>query len=142
MTVYVLFNTYYDRVEGVYNAAGKAKKQEELFDLALNKRTEYTNKLMQEILELRELRQPYITEAETLLEKENEAKEADDINTLKGIRKQRKVLLRQAEHLTYDIKTKEEQILAAERLLKSEIINQFGSRNYDWLDYPLEGAEY
>ena len=32
MTVYVLFNTYYDRVEGVYNAVGKAKKQEELFD--------------------------------------------------------------------------------------------------------------
>ncbi len=142
MTVYVLFNTYYDRVEGVYNEAGKAKKQDELFDMALNKRTEYTNKLMQEILELRDMRQPYITEADSLLEKENEAKETNDLVTLKGIRKQRKVLLRQAEHLTYDIKSREEKILAAERLLKSEVMNQFGSHNYDWLDYSLEGAEY
>ena len=141
MTVYVLFNTYYDRVEGVYNAAGKAKKQEELFDMALNKRTEYTNKLMQEILELRELRKPYITEAEMLLEKETEAKEANNMPLFNSIRKQRKVLLHQAEHLTYEIKHKEEQILAAGRLLKSEIMNKFGSRNYDWLDYTLEGAE-
>jgi hypothetical protein len=141
MRVWVLFNTYYDRVEGVYNDAGKAEKQEELFNSALNKRTEYTNKLTLEILELRELRQPYITEAETLREKENEAKETNNIPLLKGIRKQRKVLLHQAEHLTYEIKHKEEQILAAGRLLKSEIMNQFGCRNYDWLDYPLEGAE-
>ena len=56
------------------------------------------------------------------------------------IRKHRKQLLRQAEKLTYDIKRHEENILAAQRMTKSQIISTYGMSRYDFEDHFLEGV--
>lgn len=137
MNVWILY-TYDDRVEGVYTAAGKAKKEEQLLEEALRRRATVNSQYASEIAELKELRQPYITEADAWLEKEKAAKEAMHTGNLKEARKQRKVLLRQAEHITYDIKRREEKILKSQRMTKAEIMSSYGTDCY-WEDYCLEG---
>lgn len=131
MTVWILYN-YDDKVDGVFTAAGKAKKEEQFYEEALRRRSETNARLTQEIVELRELRQPYITEAELMLEEERAAKEENHTGRLKAARKQRKVLLRQAEHLTYDIQRREEKIFASQRMTKANILSTYG------LDYYFE----
>ena len=140
MKLWVLFDdTYHKNIEGIYTEEGKAKKDEELLNEALARRALVNAQLASEIEELKKLRQPYITEAEMLLDKEKEAKEANHTGNLKEARKQRKVLLRQAEHITYDIQKREEKIFANHRMLKSEIMSAFGRDCY-WEDYYL--SEY
>jgi hypothetical protein len=138
MQVWILRKSYDDTIEGVYTTAGKARKEEALLDIAIEQREKFNARLTMEILELRELRQPYIVEAEELLEKEQEAKAENHTGKLKAVRKQRKVLLRQAEHLTYDIKKLEDKILASQRMTKEAIRLEFGEHYY-WEDYYLEG---
>lgn len=140
MKLWVLFDdTYHKNIEGIYTEEGKAKKDEELLNEALTRRTRVNAQLASEIEELKKLRQPYIDDAETWLEKEKAAKEANHTVNLKEARKQRKVLLRQAEHITYDIQRREEKIFANHRMLKSEIMSTFGRDCY-WEDYYL--SEY
>lgn len=140
MTVYVLLSDdYYKNIEGIYTLEGKVKKDEELFNEAIQRRAKVNEQLTSEIAELKELRQPYITEAEMLLDTEKAAKEVNDAITLKNTRKQRKILLRQAEHITYDISRKQEKILASQRLTKAEIMSAYGRDCY-WEDYCVEGA--
>lgn len=139
MKVYVLFSDdYYKNIEGIFTQEAKLKKEEELFNEALSRRDGVNEQLASEIAELKQLRQPYITEAELLLDKEKEAKEANHTSNLKNARKQRKVLLRQAEHITYDIKRREEKILASQRMTRAEIMSTYGRDCY-WEEYYLEG---
>lgn len=137
MDVWILYQ-YDGRIEGVYTAAGKAVRDRQRFDEALVKRERQIAFINAEIKELRELRQPYITEAEMLLDTEREAKEANNTGLLKNTRKQRKVLLRQAEHLTYDIRCKEEKVLASQRMTTAELLYTYGDGNY-WEEYCLQG---
>jgi hypothetical protein len=141
MKVYVLFSDdYYKNIEGIYTEEGKLKKDEELYNEAIQRRAKVNEQLTSEIVELKELRQPYITEAELLLDTEKEAKEANNTGALKNTRKQRKVLLKQADHLTFDIRRREEKILASQRITKSEIMSTYGSACY-WEEQYLLGEE-
>jgi phosphoglycerate-specific signal transduction histidine kinase len=137
MDVWILYQ-YDGMVEGVYTEAGKAVREQQRLDEAMAKRERQLNFLASEITELREMRQPYITEAEMLLDTERAAKESNNTGLLKSTRKQRKVLLKQAEKLTYDIQCKEEKILAAQRLTKADLLYSYGDGTY-WEDYYLQG---
>lgn len=138
MKVWVLFSDdYYKNIEGIYTSEGKVKKEEQLFNEALQRRETVNAGYTSEIIELKELRQPYITEAETLLDKEKAAKEANDVVLLKHIRKQRKVLLRQADQLTWDIKRREDKILASQRMTRGDIMSTYGRGGY-WEDHYVE----
>lgn len=137
MKIHILYN-YDDRVEGVFTAKGRAAKEQQLYDEALRRREKANAAITREILELRELRQPYITEAEMLLDTERAAKEANNTGLLKDTRKQRKVLLKQAEKLTYEIQRREDRILASQRMLRSDLMNTYGDSSY-WEEYIVEG---
>lgn len=137
MKIHILYN-YDDRVEGVFTAKGKAVKEQQLYDEALLRREKANAAITREIVELRELRQPYIIEAEMLLDTERSAKDANNTGLLKDTRKQRKVLLKQAEKLTYEIQRREDRILASQRMLRSEIMNTYGDSSY-WEEYYVEG---
>ena len=138
MKVYMLYTGYEERPEGVYTQAGKDRKDEELLAQAISNRERSNQRLTQEIIELKELRQPYLTEAEMLLDKEREAKEANHTGHLKECKKQRKVLLRQADKLTYDIKKREELILNSQCMLKAELLSRFCQHHF-WEEYYVEG---
>lgn len=137
MKIHILYN-YDDRVEGVFTEKGRAAKEQQLYDEALLRREKANAAITHEILELRELRQPYITEAEMLLDTERSAKEANNTGLLKDTRKQRKVLLKQAERLTYEIQRREDRILASQRMLRSDLMNTYGDGSY-WEEYDVEG---
>lgn len=138
MKVWVLFSDdYYKNIEGIYTQDGKLNKEEQLFNEALQRRDTVNAGYASEIAELKELRQPYIAEAEMLLDKEKEAKEANNTGILKTIRKQRKVLLRQADQLTWDIKRREDKILASQRMTHGEIMSTYGRGSY-WEDHYVE----
>lgn len=140
MKIHILYN-YDDRVEGVFTAKGRVAKEQQLYDEALLRREKANATITREILELRELRQPYITEAEMLLDTERSAKEANNTGLLKDTRKQRKVLLKQAEKLTYEIQRREDRILASQRMLRSDLMNAYGDSSY-WEEYYVEGEIY
>jgi uncharacterized protein HemY len=138
MKVWILFNRYNDTIEGVYTEAGRAQMDDELLIEARQHLAAANEKLALEIAELKDMRKPYITEAEILLDTEATAKEANNTNTLKSVRKQRKVLLKQAERLTFDIKRREEKILASQRMLKEEVLHNYG-RPYYWEEFYING---
>jgi uncharacterized protein HemY len=138
MKVWILFNRYNDTIEGVYTEAGRAQMDDELLIEARQRLAAANEKLALEIAELKDMRKPYITEAEILLDTEAAAKEANNTNTLKNVRKQRKVLLKQAERLTFDIKRREEKILASQRMLKEEVLHNYG-RPYYWEEFYING---
>ena len=138
MIIYILFNNYDDTIEGVYTESGKRAKEDELLKHAIELRDKEVARLSAEITEFKEMRQPYIDKAEALLPKELEAKQNDSGGAYKLIKKERKRLLKQAEHITFDIHKLEDKILRYQRLLKSEVINCFG-RQYDWEEHYLEG---
>lgn len=138
MKVYILFSDdYYKNIEGVYTEEGKAKKEEQMFNEARRRRDSVNDSYTSEIAELKELRQPYITEAEMLLDNEKAAKESGDVVMLKHIKKQRKTLLRQADQITYDIKRREDKILASQRMTRSEILSTYCRGGY-WEEHYVE----
>lgn len=138
MIIHILFNSYDNTIEGVYTESGKCAKEAELLRHAIELRDREVTRLSAEIAEFKEMRQPYIDKAEELLPKELEAKQTDSGGAYKLIKKERKRLLKQAEHITFDIHKLEDKILRYQRLLKSELISCFG-RQYDWEEYYLEG---
>lgn len=138
MKVYLLYDNYDDRLEGVYTLAGKEQRDEELLTEAIQNRERVNQQLTAEIVELKKMRQPYLTEADMLLDKEREAKETNHTGHLKESRKQRRVLLRQADKLTYEIRKREEKILDSQCLLKHELLGQFG-QHYYWEEYYVQG---
>ncbi len=137
MTVWILYD-WDDRVEGVYSQAGREKREEQLYNEALRQRGAYNEKLAKEIKELRDLRKPCIIEAEILLDTERAAKENGDMVTMKNIRKQRKILIKQADRISFEIGRKEEKILASQRMTRKEILSNY-QVHYYWEEYQVIG---
>ena len=133
MKVWILYD-YDGRVDGIYTEAGKEKKDQQLYEEAVMCRDRFIDGYNKEISELRELRQPYIADAEALIDTEREAKEKLDTYTLKSTRKQRKIALHQAEQLTWKIKGLKDKILAMQRMTRAEIMNHYLS-DYYWEDH-------
>jgi hypothetical protein len=71
-----------------------------------------------------------------LLDTERDAKERKDGVMLKNVRKQRKVLLKQAECLTWDIKRREDKILASQRMTRAELLNNYCIDHY-WENHDI-----
>jgi hypothetical protein len=84
MKVWILYD-YDGRVEGIYTEAGKEKKDQQVYEEAIMCRDNFIDRYHKEISELRELRQPYIADAEALLDTEREAKEKLLLVICKGI---------------------------------------------------------
>lgn len=138
MKVYLFYTNDSEKPEGVYTAAGKDKKDEELFDQALQRKNDCCSRLTAEIVELRDMRKSYITEAELLLEKERKAKASNHTGNLKAVRKQRRVILRQIERLYYEISKREDRICEMQCMVKSDTLSHFGQAFW-WEEHYVQG---
>lgn len=137
MKVWLLYDCC-DRLEGVYSEHAKEVREQQFYEEALQNREHHNNVLVQEIKELKAIRQPYIEEAERLLAVERVAKETDNTYMLKEARKQRKVTLRQVDKLTYDIRTREDKINSSMLLMKKDVLSSYGVYHYWQDEYVLE----
>ena len=137
MKVWLLYDSF-DRLEGVYSEAAKEAREEQFYEEALRNR-EYRNAVLtKEIVELRDIRQPYLDKADELLDIERVAKETNHTGMLKDSRKQRKVVLRQADKLTSEINRREAKIQDSQVLLKKDILATYGVRHTWQEEYVLE----
>lgn len=139
MNVWILYDRFSDTIEGVYSESGKEKREQQFYEEAVAKREADNAVLTKEIAELKELRKPYLDEAERLLEAEREAKEANHTGRMKDTRKQRKVMLKQADKLTYEITKREDKIHNSQIMLKKDLIYTYGSTRYIWEEYCVLG---
>lgn len=137
MKVWLLFDND-DRIEGVYSEAAKEVREQQFYEEALTNREHHNATIAMEIKELKALRRPYLDDAERLLTEERVAKEINHTGKLKEARKQRKVALRQADKLTYDIRTKEERINNSMLLTYHQLINSYCPYHYWQEEYVLE----
>ena len=137
MRVWLLYDAL-DRIEGVYSESGKEAREEQFYKEALVNRKHRNSILAQEVEELKTMRKPYFDEAERLLEVEREAKEINHTVKLQEARKQRKVALRQADKLTYEINRRETDIYNSELLMKKDIISFYGTYHLWDEQYVLE----
>ena len=137
MKVYLLYDCT-DRLEGVYSERAKEVREEQFYEEALQNRERRNTALAQEIAELKEMRKPYFDEAEMLLDVERTAKETNNTKLLSDTRKQRKILLRQADRLTSDIGRRETKIRNSQILMKKDIISTYGISHWWQEEYVLE----
>lgn len=139
MKVWLLYDGF-DRLEGVYSEVAKETREEQFYEEALRNR-EYRNAVLtREIAELRDIRQPYLDKADKLLDIERVAKETNHTGMLKDSRKQRKVVLRQADKLTSEINRRETKIQDSQVLLKKDILVNYGVR-HTWQEEYVVGVE-
>lgn len=139
MKVWLLYDCF-DRLEGVYSEAAKEAREEQFYEEALQNREHYNTVLTREILELKDLRQPYLDKADELLDIERVAKETNHTGMLKDSRKQRKVVLRQADKLTSEINRRETKIQDSQVLLKKDILANYGVRHTWQEEYVVEAG--
>lgn len=139
MKVWLLYDRD-DRVEGVYSESGKEAREEQFYEEAIQNREHRNNVLTQEIVELKSMRKPYLDEAELLLDTERTAKESNNTVLLKDTRKQRKILLKQADKLTSEISIRETKIRNSQVLLKKDIISTYGIYHY-WDEQYVMGVD-
>ena len=137
MKVYLLYDCT-DRLEGVYSEHAKEVREQQFYEEALQNREHRNSMLTQEIAELKAMRKPYLDEAELLLDTERSAKESNNMVLLKNTRKQRKVLLKQAEKLTYDMEHRETKIRNSQIMMKKDIMATYGVYHYWQEEYVLE----
>lgn len=137
MKVWLLYDCF-DRLEGVYSEAAKEAREEQFYEEALRNREHYNTVLTREILELKDLRQPYLDKADELLDIERVAKETNHTGMLKDARKNRKVVLRQADKLTSEINRRETKIQDSHVLLKKDILATYGVRHTWQEEYVVE----
>ena len=125
MKVWLLYDSF-DRLEGVYSEVAKEAREEQFYEEAFRNR-EYRNAVLtKEIIELRDIRQLYLDKADELLDIERVAKETNHTSMLKDSRKQREVVLRQADKLTSEINRREAKIQDSQVLLKKDILATYG----------------
>lgn len=139
MKVWLLYDGE-DRIEGVYTEAAKEAREEQFYQEALINRDHRNDRLIEEIKELKEMRQPYLDEANMLLDSEQAAKEEGNTCLLKMIKKQRKVDIRQADRLTSEISRRETKIRNSQILMKKEIIATYGTSHW-WDEYYVIGED-
>ena len=137
MKVYLLYD-HDDRIEGVYSEAAKEVREEQFYEEALLNREHRNSILTAEAQELKAMRKPYLDEAERLLAVEREAKESDNTYVLKETRKQRKVALRQADKLSWEISKREDKINNSMLLTHQQIIDTYGTDHYWQEEYVIE----
>ena len=137
MKVYLLYDRT-DRLEGVYSERAHEVREQQFYEEALANREHRNSMLTQEIAELKAMRKPYLDEAELLLDTERSAKESNNMVLLKNTRKQRKVLLKQAEKLTYDMENREAKIRNSQIMMKKDIMATYGVYHYWQEEYVLE----
>lgn len=137
MKVWLLYDCF-ERLDGVYSESAKESREEQFYEEALARRERYTSMLLAEVEELKAMRKTYLDKAEMLLDMERTAKEANRTDMLKDARKQRKVVLRQADKLTSEINRRETKIQDSQVLMKKEILATYGV-THTWRDeYVLE----
>lgn len=139
MKVWLLYDCV-DRLEGVYSEAAKEVREEQFYEEAVRNREHCNTVLAREILELKDLRQPYLDKAEMLLDVERVAKETNHTGMLKDSRKQRKVVLRQADKLTSEINRRETKIQDSQVLLKKDILATYGVSHTWREEYVVEAC--
>ena len=137
MKVWLLYDCT-DRLEGVYSEHAKEVREQQFYEEALQNREHRNSMLTLEIAELKAMRKPYLDEAELLLDTERSAKESNNMVLLKNVRKQRKVLLKQAEKLTYDMENREAKIRNSQIIMKKDIMTTYGVYHYWQEEYVLE----
>lgn len=137
MKVWLLYDRY-DRLEGVYSESAKEVREEQFYEEAVQNREYINAKLVREIVELKDIRKPYLDEAELLLDAERIAKEANNTVVLKNTKKQRKILLRQADKLTCEIHKREAKIQDSQVLIEKDIIHSYGVYHYWEEHYVIE----
>jgi hypothetical protein len=137
MKVWLLYDCT-DRLEGVYSEHAKEVREQQFYEEALQNREHRNSMLTQEIAELKAMRKPYLDEAELLLDTERSAKESNNMVLLKNTRKQRKVLLKQAEKLTYEMENRETKIRNSQIMMKKDIMTTYGVYHYWQEEYVLE----
>ena len=139
MKVWLLYDGF-DRLEGVYSEAAKEAREEQFYEEALRSRESQNAVSTREIVELRDIRQPYLDKADELLDIERVAKETNHTGMLKDSRKQRKVMLRQADKLTSEINRREAKIQDSQVLLKKDILATYGVR-HTWQEEYVIGVD-
>ena len=139
MKVWLLYDCF-DRLEGVYSEAAKEAREEQFYEEALRSRECRNAVLTREIVELRDIRQPYLDKADELLDIERVAKETNHTGMLKDSRKQRKIVLRQADKLTSEINRRETKIQDSQVLLKKDILATYGV-SHTWQEEYVIGVE-
>jgi hypothetical protein len=137
MKVWLLYDCF-DRLEGVYSEAAKETREEQFYEEALRNREHYTTILTREILELKDLRQPYLDKADELLDIKRVAKETNHTGMLKDSRKQLKVVLRQADKLTSEINRRETKMQDSQVLMKKDILATYGVSHTWQEEYVVE----
>ena len=137
MKVWLLYDCT-DRLEGVYSERAKEVRERRFYEEALARRMDRNNTLAEEVKELKAMRKPYLDEAERLLAVEREAKESDNTYVLKETRKQRKVALRQADKLSWEISKREDKINNSMLLTHQQIIDTYGTDYYWQEEYVIE----
>ena len=137
MKVWLLYDGC-DRLEGVYSETAYEVREQQFYEEALARREQRNELLIKEIVELKEMRKPYFDEAEMLLDTERTAKEAGNMALLKDTRKQRKILLRQADRLTSEISRRETKIRNSMLHTRQQIIDHYGVYHYWQEEYVLE----
>lgn len=137
MKVWLLYDCT-DRLEGVYSERAKEVREQQFYEEALQNREHRNALLTNEIIELKGMRKPYFDEAELLLDTERTAKEAGNMILLKDIRKQRKILLRQADRLTSEISCREDKIRNSMLYTHQQILEHYGVYHYWQDEYVLE----
>ena len=139
MKVWLLYDCT-DRLEGVYSEHAKEVREQQFYEEALENREHRNAVLTKEIVELSDIRQPYLDKADELLDIERVAKETNHTSMLKDSRKQRKVELRQADKLTSEINRREAKIQDSQVLLKKDILATYGVR-HTWQEEYVIGVD-
>ena len=137
MKVWLLYDCT-DRLEGVYSEHAKEVREQQFYEEALANREHRNSMLTLEIAELKAMHKPYLDEAELLLDTERSAKESNNMVLLKNARKQRKVLLKQAEKLTYEMENRETKIRNSQIMMKKDIMTTYGVYHYWQDEYVIE----
>ena len=137
MKVWLLYDCT-DRLEGVYSETAHEVREQQFYEEALQNRERRNSILAEEVKELKELRKPYLDEAERLLIEEREAKESDNTYVLKETRKNRKIALRQADKLTSEIARKETKIHNSMLQTRQQILSNYGIGYWWQEEYVLE----
>lgn len=139
MKVWLLYDRF-DRLEGVYSEAAKEVREQQFYEEALQRRESCNATITKEVEELKEMRKPYLAEAERLLEEERVAKEINHTGRLKEAKKARKVALRQADILTARINSRETKINDSMLMMKKDLIATYGI-GHRWQEEYVMGVE-
>lgn len=139
MRVWLLYDAT-DRIEGVYTESAKEAREEQFYLEAALNRDRHNERLAAEIEELKEMRRPYLEEAERLLDIERVVKDSGNFSLVKQSKHQRKINLRQADKLTSEIRSRETKIINSQILMKKEVIATYGISHW-WDEYYVIGEE-